>query len=86
LTTADRLKRPSAGGDFLTDLEVEGMAHSIQYQIGESVRTIEAEVGKLLDLAATLKESGNDDLARSVSMQAQKLLEAAVALRIAMSG
>ncbi|MNH87430.1 hypothetical protein D3C81_560800 [compost metagenome] len=62
------------------------MAHSLQYQIGESVRTIETEVGKLLDLAATLKESGNEDLARSVSTQAQKLLEAAVALRIAMSG
>jgi hypothetical protein len=62
------------------------MAHSLQYQIGESVRVIEAEVGKLLDLAATLKEAGSDDLARSVSMQAQKLLEAAIVLRIAMSG
>jgi hypothetical protein len=62
------------------------MAHSLQYQIGESVRTIETEVGKLLDLAATLKETGNDDLARSVSMQAQRLIEAAVALRIATAG
>ena len=62
------------------------MAHSLQYQIGESVRTIEAEVGKLLDLAATLKEAGNDYLAGVVSMQAHKLLEAAVALRIAMAG
>lgn len=62
------------------------MAHSLQYQIGESVRTIEAEVGKLLDLAATLKETGNDELAGVVSIQAHKLLEAAVALRIAMAG
>ncbi|MNI82005.1 hypothetical protein D3C73_1386720 [compost metagenome] len=62
------------------------MAHSLRYQIGESVRTIEAEVGKLLNLAATLKEAGNDDLATTVSMQARKLLEAAVVLRMAMSG
>ena len=63
-----------------------GMAHSLQYQIGESVRAIEIEVGKLLDLAATLKDAGNDDLAAAVSIQADKLLEAAVALRIAMAG
>lgn len=62
------------------------MAHSLRYQIGESVRTIEVEVGKLLDLAATLKEAGNDELAGAVSMQAHKLLQAAVALRIAMAG
>jgi hypothetical protein len=61
------------------------MAHSLRYQIGESVRTIEAEVGKLLDLAATLKDDGNDDLARTVCTQAQKLLEAAIALRVAMA-
>jgi hypothetical protein len=63
-----------------------GMAHSLQYQIRESVRAIEIEVGKLLDLAATLKGAGNDDLAAAVSIQADKLLEAAVALRIAMAG
>lgn len=62
------------------------MAHSLQYQIGESVRAIEIEVGKLLDLAATLKDAGNDDLAAAVSIQADKLLEVAVALRIAMAG
>jgi len=62
------------------------MAHSLRYQIGESVRTIEVEVGKLLDLAATLKEAGNDELAWAVSMQANKLIEAAVALRVAMAG
>ncbi|MNP85810.1 hypothetical protein D3C76_1857050 [compost metagenome] len=61
------------------------MGHSLHYHIGESIRTIEAEVGKLLDLAATLRDSGEDDLAVAVSMQAQKLLEAAVALRIAMA-
>ncbi|VVO19396.1 hypothetical protein [Pseudomonas fluorescens] len=62
------------------------MAHSLHYQIAESVRTIEIEVGKLLDLAAMLKDAGNDGLAAEVSFQAQKLLEAAVALRIAMAG
>ena len=62
------------------------MAHSLQYRIGESIRAIEAEVGKLLDLAKTLNEAGNDDLAASVSIQAQKLIEVAVALRIAMAG
>ncbi|CAI8802747.1 Phosphate transport system regulatory protein PhoU [Pseudomonas sp. IT-P74] len=61
------------------------MAHSLQYQIGESARAIESEVGKLLNLAATLRDTGNNDLAAVVSMQAHKLLEAAVALRIAMS-
>lgn len=43
------------------------MAHSLHYQIGESVRTIEAEVGKLLDLAATLRDAGEEDLAVAVS-------------------
>jgi hypothetical protein len=61
------------------------MAHSLHYQLGESVRAIEAEVGKLFDLAATLKEAGNDDLAGAVSTRASNLLEAAVALRIATS-
>ena len=64
---------------------VDGMAHSLQYQITESVRVVEIEVGKLLDLAAMLKAAGNDDLATAVSSQANKLLEAAVALRIAMA-
>ncbi|WP_095058061.1 hypothetical protein [Pseudomonas sp. Irchel s3f7] len=62
------------------------MAHSIQYQIGESVRAIEAEVEKLLDLATAFKEAGNDELAWVVTTQAQKLLEASIALRIAMAG
>lgn len=62
------------------------MAHSLQYQITESVRVVETEVGKLLDLAAMLKDAGNDVLAAAVSNQANKLLEAAVALRIAMAG
>ena len=61
------------------------MAHSLQYQITESVRVIETEVGKLLDLAAMLKDAGNDPLATAVTNQANKLLEAAVALRIAMA-
>ena len=62
------------------------MAHSFQYQITESVRVIEIEIGKLLDLAAMLKDDGNDALATAVSNQASKLLEAAVALRIAIAG
>lgn len=62
------------------------MAHSLQYQITESVRVVETEVGKLLDLATMLKDTGNDVLATAVSSQANKLLEAAVALRIAMAG
>jgi len=62
------------------------MAHSSRYQITESIRTIEVEVGKLLDLAGMLKEHGDEDLAMTVSIQAHKLLEAAVALRIAMAG
>ena len=61
------------------------MAHSLRYQIGESVRSIEAEVGKLLDLAATLRDAGEEDLAFAVSAQASKLVEATVALRIAMA-
>ena len=62
------------------------MAHSLQYQITESVRVVEIEVGKLLDLAAMLKEAGNDVLATAVSNQANKLLGAVIALRIAMAG
>jgi uncharacterized UPF0146 family protein len=62
------------------------MAHSLQYQISESVRIVEIEVGKLLDLATMLKDAGNDVLATVVSNQANKLLESAIALRIAMAG
>lgn len=61
------------------------MAHSLRYQIGESARAIESEVGKLLNLAATLRDAGFEDLALAVSAQTNKLLEAAVALRIAMA-
>jgi hypothetical protein len=62
------------------------MADSLQYQIGESVRAIEAKVGKLLDLAATLRDSEDEVLAVAISAQASKLLETAVVLRIAMAG
>jgi uncharacterized UPF0146 family protein len=61
------------------------MAHSLQYQITESIRVVEIEVGKLFDLATMVKDTGNDVLATAVSNQANKLLEAAVALRIAMA-
>lgn len=63
-----------------------GMAHSLQYQITESVRVVEIEIGKLLDLAAMLKDAENDVLATAVSNQTNKLLEATVALRIAIAG
>ena len=62
------------------------MAHSSHFQIGKSILAIEVEVGKLLDLAETLKEAGDIELARAVVIQAQKLVEAAVGLRIAMVG
>ncbi len=61
------------------------MAHSLHYQIGQSIRAIEVEVRKLLDLVATLREAGEEDLAVAVSTQANKLLGAAVMLRIAMT-
>jgi hypothetical protein len=61
------------------------MAHSLQYHIGESVRAIEVEAERLLDVVDSLKEAGNDDLAAVVMAQAQKLLEAAIALRIAIA-
>ncbi|MCD5975034.1 hypothetical protein ALP94_03674 [Pseudomonas savastanoi pv. glycinea] len=62
------------------------MAHSPKYQISESVRNIETEVGKLLDLVVMLKEAGDEGLSANVALQAHKLLEAAVALRMAMAG
>jgi uncharacterized protein YqgV (UPF0045/DUF77 family) len=58
------------------------MAHSLQYQIGDSIRTIEAEVARLLDVVDALKEAGSDELAESVLSQAHKILEAAIALRL----
>lgn len=61
------------------------MAHSLQYHIGESVRAIEVEVERLLDVVDSLKEAGNEDLAAVVMAQVQKLLEAAIALRLAAS-
>ncbi|WP_458373037.1 hypothetical protein [Pseudomonas laurylsulfatiphila] len=61
------------------------MAHSLRYQIGESVRAIEVEVERLLDVVDSLKEAGNEDLAAVVLAQVQKLLEAAIALRIAIA-
>ena len=62
------------------------MAHSLQYQIGESVRAIEVEAERLLDVMDSLKEAGNEDLSNTVLVQVQKLLEVAIALRIAASG
>ncbi|MNF01038.1 hypothetical protein D3C80_1999690 [compost metagenome] len=59
------------------------MAHSLRYQIGESIRTIEAEVERLLDVVDALKEAGSDELAEIVLAQAHKILEAAIALRVA---
>lgn len=61
------------------------MAHSARYQITDSVRNIETEVGKLLDLVVMLKDVGNEELAASVALQAHKLLESAVALRMALA-
>lgn len=62
------------------------MAHSLQYHIGESVRAIEVEAERLLNVMDSLKEAGNEDLANTVLVQVQKLLEVAIALRIAASG
>lgn len=61
------------------------MAHSVHYHIGESVRAIEVEVERLLDVVDSLREVGNEDLASIVMTQVQKLLEAAIALRIAIT-
>ncbi|MBX8484109.1 hypothetical protein [Pseudomonas cichorii] len=61
------------------------MAHSLQYQVSDSIRGIENEVGRLLDLVPMLKEAGNDELAAKVGQQAHKLLEVAVALRMALA-
>ncbi len=61
------------------------MAHSLRYQIGESARTIESEVGKLLNLAATLRDAGDEELAVTVSVQVNKLLQAVIALRFALA-
>lgn len=61
------------------------MAHSARYQITDSVRSIEIEVGKLLDLVVILKDAGSEELSASVALQAHRLLEAAVALRMAMA-
>ena len=58
------------------------MAHSARYQITDSVRSIEIEVGKLLDLVVILKDAGSEELSASVALQAHRLLEAAVALRM----
>jgi hypothetical protein len=65
---------------------MESMAHSLRYQIGESAGVIESEVGKLLNLAATLRNAGDEELAVAVSAQAKNFLRAAVTLRIALAG
>jgi hypothetical protein len=49
------------------------------------VRSIETEVGKLLDLVVMLKDAGDEGLSANVALQAHKLLEAAVALRMAVA-
>lgn len=61
------------------------MAHSARYQITHSVRSIEIEIGKLLDLVVILKDAGSEDLSASVALQAHRLLDAAVALRMALA-
>lgn len=65
--------------------EKQTMAHSARYQITDSVRSIEIEVGKLLDLVVMLKEAGDEELSSSVALQANRLLDAAVALRMALA-
>jgi hypothetical protein len=59
------------------------MAHSLHYQIGESVHAIETEIERLLDVVDTLKAAGNDDLASVILAQVHRLIGAAVALRVA---
>jgi hypothetical protein len=61
------------------------MAHSLHYHIGESVRAIEVEVGRLLDVVDSLRELGNEDLASIVVNQVQNLLEAVIVLRVAIA-
>ena len=62
------------------------MAHSLLYQVGESVHLIEAEVKRLLDVVDALKQAGNDELAATILAQTHKVLEAVIALRIAAAG
>ena len=62
------------------------MAHSLHYQIGQSIRAIEAETERLLNLAIALKDAGDIERAKAVLIQAQKLVEAAAGLKIAMAG
>lgn len=61
------------------------MAHSLQYHIGESIRAIEAEVERLLDVVDSLNVAGDEDLASIVLAQVQKLLEAVIVLRVAIA-
>ena len=61
------------------------MAHSLHYHIGESVRAIEAEVERLLDVVDSLKVAGDEDLASIVLAQVQKLLESVIVLRVAIA-
>lgn len=58
------------------------MAHSLHYHIGESVRAIESEVERLLDVVDSLKVAGDEDLASIVLAQVQKLLESVIVLRV----
>ncbi len=59
------------------------MAHSVQYQIRESVRGIETEIGRLLDVAQTLNDNGDKDLATAVEDEALEIFKAVLALRAA---
>lgn len=61
------------------------MAHSLHYHIGESIRAIEVEVERLLDVVDSLKVAGDEDLASVVTAQVQKLLEAVIVLRVAIA-
>ena len=61
------------------------MAHSLNYHIGESIRAIEVEVERLLDVVDSLKVAGDEDLASIVLAQVQKLLEAVIVLRVAIA-
>jgi hypothetical protein len=59
------------------------MAHSVQYQIRETVRGIELEIGRLLDLAQTLNDIGDKGLATAVEEEALEIFKAVLALRAA---
>lgn len=81
--TADH---PAHGNPIRSGPRIDGMGHSLKYQIAESASPLEIEVGKLLDVASMLEAAGSESLAVDVSIQAHKLLQVAIELRIAMAG